>query len=141
MHFTYLLKLVSDRNAETLPGKSKDPNWPGWIPVRSFGVGHPGVAMSSSAASTTPTSPAFPGQDYQFTVNSDDVDLYALQRWLLNGEPLSAKLNAVPAAVGEEGFQFAFEGAVISSLQPRVDLTFFTLSPERVERRYLMRYR
>ncbi|HXM76800.1 MAG TPA: hypothetical protein VOA00_05695 [Thermoanaerobaculia bacterium] len=141
MHFTHLLRLVSNRDAAVLPGKSKDPNWPGWIPVQSFGVANRGVAIGSSGASKTPESPAFPGQEYYFVVNSDDVDIHALHRWFLNGEPVSAKLSAVPAAVGEEGFQFYFEGALISSLQMRVDATYFSLSPERVERRYLMRYR
>ena len=141
MPFTYLLSLVSDRGAEQLRGKSKDPNWPGWIPVQSFGAANVNIAIGSSGASRTPASSGLPGQEYRFVVNSEDLDIYALQRWLLNGEPVSAKLNAVPAAVGEEGFQLVFEGAMISSYRPGVGPIYLLLSFERIERRYLMRYR
>jgi hypothetical protein len=47
MPFTYLLSLVSDRGAEQLRGKSKDPNWPGWIPVQSFGVANVSVGFGT----------------------------------------------------------------------------------------------
>lgn len=141
MPFTYLLSLVSDRGAEQLRGKSKDTNWPGWIPVQSFGAANVSVAIGSSGGSRTPASPGFPGQECQFAVNSEDLDIYTLQRWLLNGEPVSAKLNVVPAAVGEEGYQLVFEGAMITSYRPSAGPISFSLHFERMERRYLMRYR
>jgi hypothetical protein len=131
MHLRYLLRLISSRGEE-VRGASKD-----GIPVQSY------ANVNSGRATTTATegSEGFPGYEYQFVVKLQDLDLHALQRWLLNGDPMTAKLNAVPDVVGEEGFQLVFDGAMLSSINFYGDEIYFSINSKTLERRYLTRFR
>lgn len=142
MQVTYLLRLLSAGRG-ALQGRSKDPNWPGWIPLQSFGSQHLNITTGFSAGVSArgEDGTAFLGGEYYFLANLQDLDFNTLQKWSLDGEPVSGKLNALPAVIGEEGYQLIFDGARVSHFSLIATTLEFSLEFDSMERRYLIRYR
>ncbi len=119
-------------------GGSKDPSHKDWIPISSFsfGDGSSPSSLGSGALKVNVT-------DAHFVAEAEDVNVSSLTAFLVamkpNLEP--AKLDAMPEAVGGEGFQLQFFNPIMSILQQSGSHVSFTLNFSAMERRYLLKFR
>lgn len=131
MAYTLVLRLVSTEGKGSIAGFSKDPAWPGWIPLQSFswGVSSSPHGVASGASSLKQKD----ATDVYLSAKMSDFDVTSLLKWVAAGEPASAQINFVSPGSGKNSSAFIFSDVLVASYSHSGENVGFTLNFKEVQ--------